>query len=486
MPGGSNSSYCSAPEPSVAVACLLASAGTSPTELFTISRPDPSNTSLIQPGEQVVLQSASTGLYCRLEQYSPSPPTPTTSATSSRLVCDQAQLGGATPLRYTGWGLASSSGEPLVADAGGQPLHTAPPALAPSPLVIEPAVQAAGASAPAPAAPPPQLPPGGPAMGPSGPPTPPAPAPAPSGPTLTPSANYTIANPAMPGGSAAAYCRADNASAELYCSPGGQPTDAAAIFTISHPSATDTSPIAPGQPVVLASAATGLFCRLVPFSPGYTSFTASATSAALLCDQPSEATAAKLTYTGAGLSANGTPLIADAAGLPLHTARDGFPDSPLIIQPAQAGQLRSPPPPPPSPSPPPLPPPPPPPLPSPPPTSPPPPPPASPPPPPPPLGAGASPPRKPPPLKLPFLLTPASMASSSVIMAYEPTSQYCRAVLDTAATGASSALLHVRPWVARSWQHLGWLCALHCCSDSRRPERRNAPAAVCRATACCR
>ena len=81
---------------------------------------DPTNlvgTAPIEAGEEMLLRSEQTGMYCQLR------PTPT-NTTQITLYCDQASPATATPLTYTGNGL-SYNGVALVSTGPGTPLMLA-------------------------------------------------------------------------------------------------------------------------------------------------------------------------------------------------------------------------------------------------------------------------------------------------------------------------------------------------------------------------
>jgi hypothetical protein len=88
--------------------------GSSPEQFLAYRPSNPGDLSLVQPFDTVALKSVQTGQWCRL--------VPTPSNTSQMgMLCDQAAIGGATPLTYQGDGL-SYNGIDLVATALGQPL----------------------------------------------------------------------------------------------------------------------------------------------------------------------------------------------------------------------------------------------------------------------------------------------------------------------------------------------------------------------------
>jgi hypothetical protein len=88
--------------------------GTSlPEQYIAVDPANPSSIDPIRPGEAAVMKSAQTGMYCRLA--------PTGTGTERGMLCDQPSLAGATPLTYTGSGLALD-GVPLVSTSPGSPL----------------------------------------------------------------------------------------------------------------------------------------------------------------------------------------------------------------------------------------------------------------------------------------------------------------------------------------------------------------------------
>ena len=89
--------------------------GSTPAEQFTAYSPSNATASSILPGETAILRSNLTGLYCRLA------PLPSNS-TQLGMVCDQPTAATATPLTYTGSGLSTTNGVPLVAAGPGAPL----------------------------------------------------------------------------------------------------------------------------------------------------------------------------------------------------------------------------------------------------------------------------------------------------------------------------------------------------------------------------
>jgi hypothetical protein len=83
--------------------------GTTSNEQFLAYHyPTATDPSLIQAGQDIVLQSMQTGLWCRLARL-------------AGLLCDQANRTGASALMYTGAGL-SLQGTPLVSSGSGLPL----------------------------------------------------------------------------------------------------------------------------------------------------------------------------------------------------------------------------------------------------------------------------------------------------------------------------------------------------------------------------
>jgi hypothetical protein len=89
--------------------------GTTPPEQFTAVNPT-STSSAIEPGDTAILKSEATGMYCRLA------PLPNTSPEQIGVLCDQPTPATATPLTYTGSGLSTAEGVPLVSSGPGGPL----------------------------------------------------------------------------------------------------------------------------------------------------------------------------------------------------------------------------------------------------------------------------------------------------------------------------------------------------------------------------
>jgi hypothetical protein len=90
--------------------------GTTAAEQYTAVNPsNPTSTSPIQPGHAALLFNKETGKFCRLQPLA-------TNMTQIGMVCDLPSPSGATPLTYTGNGLSTSTGVPLVASGPGQPL----------------------------------------------------------------------------------------------------------------------------------------------------------------------------------------------------------------------------------------------------------------------------------------------------------------------------------------------------------------------------
>ena len=89
--------------------------GTTPPEEFTAYlASNTSQRSPIEPGQATLIQSTQTGMWCRLA------PLPS-NTTQIGMVCDQPTSATATPLTYTGDGLAYN-GVQLVSPGPGQPL----------------------------------------------------------------------------------------------------------------------------------------------------------------------------------------------------------------------------------------------------------------------------------------------------------------------------------------------------------------------------
>jgi hypothetical protein len=119
------------------------------------------------------------------------------------------------------------------------------------------------------------------------------------------------------------YVRADNVTTFAY-SANGTGSTAPEQFLVVDPANPDSlAPVQAGQTAILRSVATGAYCRLAP-TPTPTSRTVS-----VVCDQPTAATAARLTYTGSGFSFRGVPLVAATPGGPLLLANTAFKPPPV-------------------------------------------------------------------------------------------------------------------------------------------------------------
>lgn len=91
--------------------------GTSTTEQFVLQPVNGSTTvERIMPGEQTIIKSVETGMYCRLATFDDG---------QQGVLCDVSSISQATPLTYTGTGLAYG-GQPLAAGGAGQPLLVTP------------------------------------------------------------------------------------------------------------------------------------------------------------------------------------------------------------------------------------------------------------------------------------------------------------------------------------------------------------------------
>jgi hypothetical protein len=85
-------------------------------EQYTALHPSSlSSTSPIQAGQATILRSSQTGQYCRLQPLA-------SNATQLGMVCDLASPTGSTAFIYTGSGLSTSDGVPLVSTGPGAPL----------------------------------------------------------------------------------------------------------------------------------------------------------------------------------------------------------------------------------------------------------------------------------------------------------------------------------------------------------------------------
>ncbi len=127
------------------------------------------------------------------------------------------------------------------------------------------------------------------------------------------------------------YVRADNVTTFAY-SANGTGSTAPEQFLVVDPANPDSlTPVQAGQTAILRSVATGAYCRLAP-TPMPTSRTVG-----VVCDQPTVATAARLTYTGSGFSFKGVPLVAATPGGPLLLASTA-----LKLPPVASAQMSTP------------------------------------------------------------------------------------------------------------------------------------------------
>ena len=109
------------------------------------------------------------------------------------------------------------------------------------------------------------------------------------------------------------YVRTDNATSPATSGTGTGSTAPEQYSAYVPGNVNSTSPILPGQPTIIKSVQTGLYCRLAPLASNVTKLV-------MLCDQASAASASNLTYTGGGLSYNGVPLVSTGGGAPLMLA----------------------------------------------------------------------------------------------------------------------------------------------------------------------
>ena len=175
-------------------------------------------------------------------------------------------------------------------------------------------------------------------------------APPPSGPPLQPLVPLTILD------ASGNPVRSDNASSFAYVGPNDGVTQPPELFTAYNPTnPTSTTPIQPGQTTQLRNTHTGLYCRLAQLPSTYpvskaklfrvsqrqppplgrikkaprttrnASMQQTSTSCntqGIICDQPTVATATVLTYTGSGMSFNGTPLVQSTGSKTLILSSD--------------------------------------------------------------------------------------------------------------------------------------------------------------------
>ena len=83
-------------------------------------------------------------------------------------------------------------------------------------------------------------------------------------------------------------------------------TSASSAFVALDPANLgSTTPLSPGSSVVLYSTETGAYCRVADMPADSNP----CTTQSLVCDAPTSAGASTLTWTGSGLSYQGTPLV---------------------------------------------------------------------------------------------------------------------------------------------------------------------------------
>ncbi len=109
---------CQLASPSTTMTCPVGGDGTTAPEQFIPARPD-GRSDPIQPGEAMQLQSVQTGMWCRV----------VSKAGQQQIACDQPTRATATPLTYTGRGLAYN-GAPFFNPGAGQPAYFSTPGTA--------------------------------------------------------------------------------------------------------------------------------------------------------------------------------------------------------------------------------------------------------------------------------------------------------------------------------------------------------------------
>ena len=290
--------------------------GTSAAEQFTVSSPT-SPGSAIQPGTTAILRNEATGMYCRLA------PLPGPTPVQTGMLCGQPTAATATPLLFTGSGLASSDGVPLVATSAGMVLAnttSTPPGPDADNLVFQRAPQ-----------------------------------------TLAPLSSVVLAdstssiNPGSGSGSSGCLISSSYPRTPLYTS--NSSSQPCSQFMAINPS-NSLLPVAPNSPVILFDNATNSYCRVVdmgasPLGSGSASSPAptrsttrrnstrnppasspppprrgrltgsqqpsastacSSSSLVMVCDQASMAGATQLTFTGTQLQYNGQTLSSSSPG----------------------------------------------------------------------------------------------------------------------------------------------------------------------------
>ena len=106
------------------------------------------------------------------------------------------------------------------------------------------------------------------------------------------------------------YVRNDNTTNYAYPGNGTGATPPEQYLAYHPGNLADGSPIDPYETAILKNAQTGLYCQLRPL-PSNT------TQIGMICDQPTDAIATVMTYTGDGLSYNGIALVSAGPGQPL-------------------------------------------------------------------------------------------------------------------------------------------------------------------------
>jgi hypothetical protein len=109
------------------------------------------------------------------------------------------------------------------------------------------------------------------------------------------------------------YVRSDTNTSLAYVGSGNGSSAPEQYKAYHFPDTGDRSPLEPGQPALLQSVQTGMWCRLAP-NPS------NATQLGMVCDQPTAATALAFKYTGDGLAVDGVPLVSPGPGQPLLLA----------------------------------------------------------------------------------------------------------------------------------------------------------------------
>ncbi len=186
----------------------------------------------------------------------------TTQAAQQGMLCDMSSPAQATPLTYTGIGVAYNNTPLVPVGPGGT-------------LVLNGSAAGPSALAPAPT-------------------------------NITTAGVYGV----LVGGP----CRVEGATSYMYCPAGEQQNDAAeqfALFPATGSSLSAGTALTPGTPIHVKSVQTGKFCRVVPV----------ADKQQILCDVASPSGASTMNFTGSGFSYQGQGFSNYGSSQPLQLSR---------------------------------------------------------------------------------------------------------------------------------------------------------------------